>query len=214
MKLKLLTSTLIALFSFPALADNCPNFSEHKQYINGDEIQKDGAFYKAKNDPQKGTDVSSSWFWESIPECRRGLTTVLHDHPQRFRNGITSQRILSGDGMTNYTEINPNIVYVANKMEGGQHETLVRATDVTLKNKFSVGRTETSLKAGSLKFEEFIYGKQSATTVDAESVTTSLVEADKMLMTPMAIIGGRNVMAYIQSLEARISDLESKLAQK
>ncbi|CCO47689.1 hypothetical protein VIBNISOn1_340004 [Vibrio nigripulchritudo SOn1] len=214
MKLKFIASAVVALIAFPSMAAHCPEFSIHQQYYNGDEIQKDGAFFRAQNDPHKGVDVSSSWFWQSIPECQSGLSQIRLEHPHRFLAGVKTDEILAGDGITNYTSINQNQVYVANKTEGTYFQTYVRPTDVTLSDRFSVGRSETKIRAGSLKFEESIYGKQDSTTVDAQSVKTSFVEAEKMIMAPMAVIGDRDIMAYIKSLEARIADLEAKLAQQ
>ncbi|MCG3862619.1 MULTISPECIES: hypothetical protein [unclassified Photobacterium] len=209
--MKLSTSTittLLALVSIPSVAATCPQYDPQQQYINGDEIQKDGAFYRAQNTPQKGTNVNSSWFWENISECQYGLNTKRTERPHDFESSVTANRFLSGNGLTNYTEITQDSIYVTNKMEGGQSETMVNSTELTIKHDpVSFANYETKLKASGLQFQERVYGQESLTTLNAGGLTTPLIEADKL------IINGASVLDYIQSLELRISTLEEQLAQ-
>ncbi len=222
MTLKQIVTATLALIALPTLSTpafaylndvkHCPQFSPHLEYINGDQIQKDGAFYEAQNDPKKGTDIYSSWFWKSIPECTRGLAMKIEPHPQRFLGDLFADRFTLGDGIVTFSQLTQNGINVAFKAEGGQYESWVMPAQVELTEKFSQGHYKTSINTKSIQLVENIRGDQNMTVIDAQKVKTDVVEAETILFAPTAIIGDRNVIAYIESLEARIADLEAKLA--
>lgn len=210
MKLQLIASGIISLLSFPLFAADCPTFNPNTQYVNGDQIQESGSFYQAQNTPHKGAEVTSSWYWENIPACTEGLTTLRHEHPQRFLNGVKTPEVVAGDGMTTYTQLTQNSVNVIVQLEGGAYKTHVRPANLVLTEKFTMGNSKAELGADSIELVQVTPTKTDVTKVEAKGVVTPFVEAEKMLITPMAIVGGRNVMAYIASLEARIAELEAK----
>ncbi|MCG7497856.1 hypothetical protein MHO82_13380 [Vibrio sp. Of7-15] len=211
MKLKLIASGIIGLLSFPLFAADCPMFNPNTQYVNGDQIQVSGSFYQAQNNPHKGAEVTSSWYWENIPECTKGLTTLRHEHPQRFLEGVKTPEVIAGDGITTYTQLTQNSLNVVVQLEGGKFKTHVKPANVVLTEQLSMSHSKAQVRADKIELVQEMPTKTDVTKVEAKGVVTPLVEAEKMLITPMAIVGGRNVMAYIASLEARIAELEAKL---